>query len=96
MVARLVASKAGIDKTLPPLLRKMTDTLVALAVEQPEELLESQLEFFRQKLTPVAEVLLDAQYACYSVDLGSEPAHIWVGSAPQGDGAQPSSEQANS
>ena len=81
---------------MPPLLRKMTDTLVALAVEQPEELLESQLEFFRQKLTPVAEVLLDAQYACYSVDLGSEPAHIWVESAPQGDGAQPSSEQANS
>ena len=96
VVARLVASKAGIDKTLPPLLREMTDTLVALVVEQPEEVLESQLGFFRQKLTPVAEVLLDAEYACYSVDLGTEPAHVWAESAPQGDGAQPSSAQANS
>lgn len=96
VVSRLVASKAGIDNTLPPLLREMTDTLVALAVEQPETLLESQLGFFKQELTPVAEVLLNAQYACYAVDLGTEPAHIWAKSAPQGDGAQSSSEQANS
>lgn len=96
VVARLAASKAGIDKTLPPLLREMTNTLVALAVQQPEELLDSQLGILRQELTPVAEVLLDAQYACYSVDLGMEPAHVWVESASQGDGAQPSAEQANS
>jgi hypothetical protein len=77
-LARLVASKAAIDETLPPLLRDMTNTLVVLAVQQPEELLESQLALLRQELTPVAEVLLDAQYACYSVDLGMAPAHVWV------------------
>jgi hypothetical protein len=96
VVARLVASKAGVDKTLPPLLREMTNTLVALAVQQPEELLESQLGLLRQELTPVAEVLLDAQYACYSVDLGMAPAYAWVESTSQGDGAQQSSEPANS
>ena len=96
VVARLVVSKAGIDKTLPPLLREMTNTLVALAAQQPEELLESQLGFFRQEITPLAEVLLDAQYACYSVDLGMAPTHVWLESPPQGDGAQRSSEHANS
>lgn len=85
VVSRLVASKARVDKTLPPLLREMTNTLVALAFQQPEELLEAQLGFLRQELTPIAEVLLDAQYACYSVDLGMAPAHVWDESAPQGD-----------
>ena len=95
-LSRLVASKAAIDQTLPPLLRDMTNTLVALAVQQPEELLEAQLGSLRQELTSVAEVLLDAQYACYSVDLGMAPAHAWVESASQEDGVQPRSGLANS
>lgn len=78
VLARLMASKAAIDETLPPLIRDMTNTLVALAIHQPEELLESQLGILRQELTPIAEVLMDAQYACYSVDLGMAPAHVWV------------------
>ncbi|AVT09222.1 hypothetical protein C8242_06685 [Paracidovorax avenae] len=78
VIDRLTTSKAEIDGTLPPLIREMTNTLVALAVEQPEELLESQLGILRQEVTPIAEVLIDAQYACYSVDLGMAPAHVWV------------------
>lgn len=94
--SRLVASKATIDKTLPPLLRDMTNTLVALAVHQPEELLASQLGVLRQELTPVAEVLLDAQYACYSVDLGMAPTHVWIEPSSYEDGAPPRSGLANS
>ncbi|MFJ1301683.1 hypothetical protein ACILG0_17095 [Pseudomonadota bacterium AL_CKDN230030165-1A_HGKHYDSX7] len=96
VLARLVASKAAIDGTLPPLLREMTNTLVALAIQQPDELLESQLGILRQELTPIAEVLLDAQYACYSVDLGMAPAHVWVESASQEGGAQPDADLENS
>jgi hypothetical protein len=96
VLARLVASKSAIDETLPPLLRDMTNTLVALAFEQPEELLGAQLGILRGELTPVAEVLLDAQYACYSVDLGMVPMHVWGDSAVQEDGTQPSSNLGNS
>lgn len=96
VLARLGASKAAIDETLPPLIRDMTNTLVALAIQQPEELLESQLGILRQELTPVAEVLMEAQYACYSVDLGMAPAHVWVEEALREDGVQSSSELANS
>ena len=85
VLARLEASKGKIDKTLPPLLREMTNTLLALAFQQPEELLDAQLGFFRQELTPIAETLLIAQYACYSVDLGTAPESVWVESPPPGD-----------
>lgn len=85
VIARLVTSKSEIDETLPPLLREMTNTLVALAVQQPDELLEAQLGVLKQELTPVAEVLLNAQYACYSVDLGMAPAHVWAEPASQED-----------
>lgn len=85
VIARLVSSKAAIDKTLPPLIQEMTTTLVALAFQEPEALLESQLGFLRKELTPIAEVLMDAQYACYSVDLGTAPAHVWVESISQKD-----------
>jgi hypothetical protein len=93
---RLVAGKAAIDETLPPLLRDMTNTLVALAAQQPEELLGAELGLLRQELTPVAEVLLDAQYVCYAVDLGMAPAQAWEESAPQENGALPTSGQAAS
>lgn len=96
VLTRLEASKSAIDETLPPLIRDMTNTFVALAIQQPEKLLESQLGILRQEFTPIAEVLMDTQYACYSVDLGMTPSHVWIEETLQGDGTQPSSEQASS
>lgn len=88
VVSRLTASKAEIYETLPPLIRKMTGTLVALANQQPEALLDFQAGFFNQEPTWVAEVLLDTQYACYSVDLDAAHANVYVDSTMHEDGVQ--------
>lgn len=71
--ARLQSSKASIDDRLPPLLRAMADTLVALVDQEPWQLHNAQLAFLRGEIDAVGEVLFDAQYACYSVDLGTAP-----------------------
>ena len=71
--ARLQASKASIDDRLPALLRAMTDTLVALVDQEPWQLHNAQLAILRGEVDAVGEILVDAQYACYSVDLGTAP-----------------------
>ncbi len=72
--ARLQANKASIDDRLPALLRAMSDTLVALVDQEPWELHNAQLAILRGEVDAVGEVLIEAQYACYSVDLGTAPA----------------------
>ncbi|MCP1479186.1 hypothetical protein J2Y88_001497 [Pseudomonas chlororaphis] len=72
--ARLQASKALIDERLPALLRAMTDTLVTLVDQDPWQLHNAQLAILRGEVDSVGEVLINAQYACYSVDLGTVPA----------------------
>jgi len=71
--ARLKASKASIDDRLPTLLRAMSDTLVALVDQEPWQLNNAQLAILRGEVDAVGEILVDAQYACYSVDLGTAP-----------------------
>lgn len=89
LLARFMASKAAINETLPPLLRDMANTLAAMVREQPHLLLECQLRVLSQEITPVAEVLVDAQYACYSVDLGMAPEDVWESSAAEDHRLEP-------
>jgi hypothetical protein len=69
--ARLQARKALIDDRLPALLRAISDTLVELVDQEPWQLHYAQLAGLRGEIDALGEVLLDAQYACYSVDLGT-------------------------
>ena len=77
--ARLQASKASIDDRLPAQLRAMTDTLLALVDQEPWQLHNAQLAFLRGEVDAVGEVLANAQYACYSVDLGTAPSKTTQG-----------------
>jgi hypothetical protein len=47
---------------------------MALVDQEPWELHNAQLAILRGEIDAVGEVLIDAQYACYSVDLGTAPA----------------------
>jgi hypothetical protein len=51
----------------------MSSTVVDLVNIQPKALLDAQISILRNDIDQVVEVLTDAQYACYSVDLGEFP-----------------------
>ena len=69
----LAATKAALDERLPSLLHSMSVTIIDIVDSDPQALVESQFALLRGELTDVAEVLLDSQYACYSIDLGTAP-----------------------
>lgn len=71
--ARLDSTQNSLLGRLPQLLISMSSTIVELVNMQPEALINAQFALLRDELDQVAEVLLNAQYACYSVDLGIAP-----------------------
>ncbi|WP_152531974.1 dsDNA nuclease domain-containing protein [Pseudomonas syringae USA007] len=71
--ARLRISKASIDERLPTPLRIMTDSLVELVDQQPWLLYNAQLAALRGEIDEIGEILMDALYTCYSVDLRATP-----------------------
>jgi hypothetical protein len=71
--ARLDFTLASLDDRLPNVLLSMSSTIVDLVNLQPKALVDAQLNLLRNEVDQVAAVLSDAQYACYSVDLGTAP-----------------------
>jgi len=70
---RLDSTQDSLLGRLPQLLISMSSTIVDLVNMQPKALLDAQFSLLRNEVDYVAEVLLNAQYACYSVDLGTAP-----------------------
>lgn len=74
--ARLEATSESMTGCVPQILQSMASTIVDVVNSQPRALVESQLALLRNELDAVGEVLLNAQYACYSIDLENAPAPI--------------------
>jgi hypothetical protein len=68
--ARLASTRLSLDGRVPDLMLSMASTLVSVADQQPEALLGAQLSVLRNEIDEVLEILLNAQYACFSIDLG--------------------------
>ena len=71
--ARLDSTRESLAARVPELLLSMSSTIVDLVNTQPKALLDAQLSLLRNDMDQVVEVLTDAQYACYSVDLEGAP-----------------------
>lgn len=71
--ARLAATSESMTGRVPQILQSMASTIVDVVNSQPRALVDSQLALLRNELDAVGEVLLDAQFACYSIDLGTAP-----------------------
>ncbi len=71
--ARLESARLSLDGRVPDLMLSMASTLVALADKQPEALIGAQLSMLRNEMNEVLEILLNAQYACFAIDLGRMP-----------------------
>lgn len=69
--SRLDSIRETLDKCLPEILLSMSSTIVDLVDTQPRALLDTQLALLRGEIDQVAEVLANAQYTCYSVDVGT-------------------------
>lgn len=72
--ARLDSTRGALTGRLPQLLLSMSSTIAEVVDLQPKALVDSQFSVLRNEIDEVTEVLMNAQYACYSVDLGTAPA----------------------
>lgn len=68
---RLDSIRETLDECLPEILLSMSSTIVDLVDTQPRALLDTQLALLRGEIDQIAEVLANAQYTCYSVDVGT-------------------------
>jgi len=71
--ARLESARLSLDGRVPDLMLSIASTLVTVADQQPEALLGAQLSMLRNEMDEVLEVLLNALYACFAIDLGRTP-----------------------